>query len=194
MVFTTLGVVALLLLAHLLNVTGAVRDAVNAFGGIYFALIAIVALMVTRSRRGARKAWANINQVYAGTPTSRRNPSVCYSGVIAGQPYLIGGVQAVALDTAASVANGTPTFELGGAFSLSVTAKSSLSPSTNKAINPGDPIYYEGGTLDTASNMTYGGTLDANSSGVLFGHLDPTGPGIPTGTTVVATVMLDKGL
>ena len=156
-------------------------------------LAASLAWMIVISRR-ATKLLANINQIYPGTPTSRRNPSVCYSGVLSGNPYLIGGLPAVALDTAANVAGGTPTFELGGAFALTVTAKSSLSPSTGKAINPGDPIYADGGTLDAASNITYGFTLDANSGGVLFGHLDPTGPGITSGTTTTATVVLDKGL
>ena len=135
-----------------------------------------------------------INQVYAGTPTSRRNPGICYGGVTAGQPILIGVIAGVAMDTAANVANGIPTFELGGAFALTVTAKSSLSPSTNKVINPGDAIYADGGTLDTASNMTYGFTLDANSGGVLFGHLDPTGPALAAGTTGTVTVILSRGL
>ncbi len=136
----------------------------------------------------------NINQVYAGTPTSRRNPSVCYAGVISGSPILLGTVPAVALDTAANVAGTIPTFECGGSFSLAVTAKSSLSPSTGKAINPGDPIYADGGTLDAPSNMTYGFTLDANSGGVLFGYCDPTGPGLAINTTGPITVMLAKGL
>lgn len=134
------------------------------------------------------------NQVYAGSDTSRRNPAICLSTVTSGQPVLIGVVPAIALDTAANVANLTPTFLFGGSFSFSVTAKSALSPGTNKAINPGDPIYADGGTLDAASNMTTGFTLDANSGAVLFGHLDPTGPAIPTGTTAVATVLFSRGM
>jgi hypothetical protein len=110
--------------------------------------------------------------------------------VTAGQAVLIGKLPSVALDTAASVANGTPTFLFGGSFALSVTAKSSLSPSTGKAINPGDPIYADGGTLDSASNMTTGFTLDANSSGTLFGYLDPTGPALASGTTATVNVLL----
>jgi hypothetical protein len=135
-----------------------------------------------------------INQVYAGTDTSRRPPAISYPGVTAGQPYLIGVLPAVALDTAANVANNTPTMLFGGSFSLTVTAKSSLSPSTNKAINPGDPIYADGGTLDGASNITYGFTLDANSTSTLYGHLDPTGPAIAAGTTATATVLLSRGM
>ena len=131
-----------------------------------------------------------INQIYAGSNTSRRSPAVCYSGVTAGSPYLVGAEPAVAMDTAANVANNTPTFCFGGTFALTVTAKSSLSPSTNLAINPGDKIYADGGTLDSASNMKYGFTLDANSGGTFFGHLDPTGPGITAGQTVTANVMV----
>lgn len=135
-----------------------------------------------------------INQVYAGTDTSRRNPGICLSTVTSGQAVLIGVLPAFAQDAAANVANNTPTFLFGGSFSFSVTAKSSLSPSVNKAINPGDPIYADGGTLDAASNMTTGFTLDANSGGTLFGHLDPTGPALPAGTTAVVTVLLSRGM
>lgn len=131
-----------------------------------------------------------IDQAFTGTPTSRRNPGTCYASVVAGSPYLIGKLPAVALDTAANVASGTPTFLFGGSFALSVTAKSSLSPSTGATINPGDKIYAEGGTLDSASNMTYGFTLDANSSGTLFGYLDPTGPALTSGTTATVNVLL----
>jgi hypothetical protein len=142
----------------------------------------------------------NINQIYAGTDTSRRSPSICYAGLLAGQPVIMGStagghsVPGVSLDTAANVANGTPTIECGGGFALTVTAKSSLSPSTNAVINPGDPIYADGGTLDAASNMTYGFTLDANSGGVYFGNLDPTGPALPAGTTAVVTVVFARGM
>lgn len=135
-----------------------------------------------------------INQVFAGTDTSRRNPSACLSTVTSGQPVLIGVLPAVAMDTAANVANDTPTFLFGGSFSLSVTAKSSLSPSVNAAINPGDAIYADGGTLDSASNMTTGFTLDKNSGGTLFGYLDPTGPALASGTTDTVTVLLPRGM
>ena len=194
MLILTLAVVLFVLLMNALTVPEYAKQAADAVGAFYAIFVAFVAFVVTYSKRYARRAWANINQVYSGTPTSRRNPAVCYSGVTAGQPYLLGGLPAVALDTAANVANNIPTFELGGSFTLTVTAKSSLSPSTNKAINPGDAIYADGGTLDSASNMTYGFTLDANSGGTLFGHLDPTGPGLTSGTTATVTVTLDKGL
>jgi len=134
-----------------------------------------------------------INQIYAGTDTGRRQPATCYSGVLAGSPYLISGMPAVAMDTAANVAGNTPTFCLNGTYALSVTAKSSLSPSTGKTINPGDKIYADGGTLDSCSNMTYGFTLDANSGGTLFGYLDPSGPALTSGTTATVNVIVGPG-
>lgn len=135
-----------------------------------------------------------INQVYAGTDTSRRSPAVCLSTVVSNQPVLIGALPAVAMDTAANTANATPTFLFGGTFALTVTAKSGLSPSVGKAILPGDPIYADGGTLDAASNMTTGFTLDANSSGVLFGHCDPTGPGLAINLTGTVNVVFSRGM
>jgi hypothetical protein len=141
-----------------------------------------------------------INQIYAGTDTSRRNPGTCVSTLTSGQPVIVGNTGAghhmagVAMDTAANVANELPTILFGGSFALTVTAKSSLSPSVNAAINPGDPIYADGGTLDSASNMTTGFTLDANSSGAFYGNLDPTGPALAAGTTAVMTVVLPRGM
>ena len=135
-----------------------------------------------------------LNQSYTGTPTSRRSPLVSLSTVAAGDPVLIGSLPAIALDTAATVGGGEPTFLFGGSFALTVTAKSSLSPSVNHALKPGDPVYADGGTLDATSNMTTGFTLDANTGGVLFGHVDPTGPGLATGTTGTINILLPRGM
>ena len=135
-----------------------------------------------------------INQLFAGTDTSRRSPVKCVSTVVSGQPVLIGKMAAVSMDTASGVAAGTPTFCFGGTFTLSVTAKSTLSPSVGLAINPGDYIYADGGALDATSNMTTGFTLDANSGGVLFGHCDPTGPGLAAGVTGFINVCLTRGM
>jgi hypothetical protein len=141
-----------------------------------------------------------INQIYAGTDTSRRNPSKCVASLLSGQPVIVGATASghamagVSLDTAANVANQLPTILFGGSFALTVTAKSSLSPSVNADILPGDAIYADGGTLDTASNMTTGFTLDANSSGIFYGNLDPTGPKLTAGTTAVVTVVLARGM
>lgn len=168
--------------------------------GIAAALAWIITIMRRAVNLVPKVAHAMINQIYAGTDTGRRNPAACYSGVLAGQPILIGKttgsinpMRCVALDTAANVANTLPTFLFNGSFALTVTAKSSLSPSTNAVINPGDPIFADGGTLDSGSNMTYGFTLDANTSGVFFGRLDPSGPALTAGTTAVVTVIIDGG-
>lgn len=122
------------------------------------------------------------NQVLTGAPTSRRF-ALCPTTVLAGDAVLLGGIPAVALDNYQSLTGGT-TFLLNGTFSLSVTAKSSLSPSVSAVINPGDKVYYDGGTLDATTNVTTGGTIDKNSStGTLFGNLDPETTAVSSGTT-----------
>jgi predicted RecA/RadA family phage recombinase len=127
-----------------------------------------------------------INQLFTGTPSSRRQVALPVN-IVAGQAILVGNEPAVALDNyQANIGGATCLFN--GTFSLAVTAKSSLSPSTGKQVKPGDPIYADGGTLDTATNVTWGFTLDANSSGVLFGHCDPTGLGLVSATTGVIGV------
>lgn len=168
--------------------------------GVAIALAWLITIMRRAVNLRPRKLFAMINQIYAGTDTSRRNPSVCVSTLVAGQPLLIGNTAAghhmsgVSMDTAANVANSLPTILFGGSFALTVTAKSSLSPSTGETINPGDPIYADGGTLDSASNMTTGFTLDANSNAPFFGNLDPTGPALLSGTTATVTVVLPRGM
>lgn len=58
-----------------------------------------------------------------------------------------------------------------GMFFLTVSAKTSINPGTGKAINPGDPIYADGGTLDVTDGLLYGFTLNANNStGWIYGH------------------------
>lgn len=91
------------------------------------------------------------------------------STVVANDPLLLGSMAAVAENSYNSATGNAPlVFE--GAFLLSVTAKTSLSPSTGSAVKPGDKIYADtDGTLDTGTNVTRGFTLDKNSSGTLFG-------------------------
>ena len=125
-----------------------------------------------------------INQLYTGTPSSRRQIA-CPTTVQAGDPLLVGTEPCVALDSYQANIGGT-TVLLNGSFSLSVTGKSSLSPSVNAQIKPGDKIYADGGVLDATTNVTTGFTLDVNTGGVLFGHLDPTGPGVASGVTAPA--------
>ncbi len=131
-----------------------------------------------------------INQVFEGTPSSRRQV-LLPTNIIAGQMILVGTMPGVALDSYQSNIGGA-TVDFNGSFSLSVTAKSSLSPSVGAAVNPGDKLYADGGTLDTATNVTYGFTLDKNSStGVFFGRLDPSALGIlTTVTNASATVII----
>ena len=58
-----------------------------------------------------------------------------------------------------------------GAFFLTVSAKSSINPGSGVAINPGDLVYADGGTLDTVDGLLYGFTLNVNSStGWKFGR------------------------
>ncbi len=133
-----------------------------------------------------------INQIYSGTPSSRRQV-LLPTTIVAGQAILVGTEPAVALDSyQANIGGATCLFN--GSFSLSVTAKSSLSPSVGAAVNPGDKLYADGGTLDSATNVTYGFTLDKNSSsGVLFGRLDPSAATIlSAATNTAATVVVGE--
>lgn len=130
------------------------------------------------------------NQVYTGTPTSRRQV-VLPSTILAGDPILVGILPGVCLDNyQTNVAGATVLFN--GSFTLSVTAKSSFSPSVGAALKVGDKVYADGGTLDTATNVRYGFTLDANSStGILFGEIDASGAAIlASATDTAATVKL----
>jgi predicted RecA/RadA family phage recombinase len=132
------------------------------------------------------------NQVYTGTPTSRRF-ALCPSTVVAGDAVLIGQIPAVALDTYSSVTLGT-TFLTNGTFTLTVIAATVVSPITGSACNPGDKIYATG-TLDATTNVTTGLTLSKASGGTLFGRLDPAGTAITSGTTdTAASVVLTEGI
>lgn len=85
------------------------------------------------------------------------------------------------------VPTGNIAANLIGVFYLTVTAKSALSPGTNKAFAPGDPVFYDGGTYDSVTGITYGGTLDANSGGTYFGN---TLDAVVAGVTQVVRVRL----
>lgn len=126
-----------------------------------------------------------INQIFSGTPSSRRQV-LLPATVKAGDAILVGSEPAVALDSyQANIGGATCLFN--GSFALSVTAKSSLSPSTGSQVNPGDKLYADGGVLDAATNVTTGFTLDKNSStGVLFGRLDPSAASISSSATNTA--------
>lgn len=112
------------------------------------------------------------------------------TSIVSGQPILIGKLAGVASESY-TPPTGTPTgqvnVQLKGAFFLTVTAATVLSPPTTSAIKPGDIIYADGGTLDTATNVTYNFTLDKASGGVVFGNsLDA----LTAGTTAVVRVRL----
>lgn len=130
------------------------------------------------------------NQVYTGTPTSRRFVA-CPSTVKSGDPVLIGKVPAVALNDYES-ATGGAVFLMNGTFTLSVTGATQKSPQVNAAMNPGDKVYAEG-TLDVTTNVTTGLFLSATPGDTFFGNLDPTGPGVGSGLTVNANVILVIG-
>lgn len=102
-------------------------------------------------------------------------------GPVSGEPLMFGtgtapgyGLAGVAQNSytpPTGVPTGTVSVDFEGAYNLTVIAKSSLSPSTGKAINPGDKIYADGGTLDTTTGCLYGFTLDVNSSsGIYYGN------------------------
>ena len=143
---------------------------------------------------GGGLLFGNINQIYTGTPTSRRQPIACPTTVKSGDAVLIGNVPAVALDDYQANIGGT-TFEFGGSFNLTVIGQSG-SPLTSHGIKPGDKVYAEGGSYDSATNFTTGFTLNGDSTnGVFFGYLDPSSPAVTSGATLTsATVLLPNGM
>jgi predicted RecA/RadA family phage recombinase len=143
---------------------------------------------------GGGLLFGNINQVYTGTPTSRRQPIACPSTVKSGDAVLIGSVPAVALDDYQSNIGGT-TFEFGGSFNLTVVGQSG-SPLTGHAVKPGDKVYAEGGSYDAATNFTTGFTLNGDSTnGTFFGYLDPSSAAVTSGVTLTsAVVLLPQGM
>lgn len=114
-----------------------------------------------------------INQIFSVTPTKTRNAQLPSTETLAGTPQFIGALPCINLDAYQSNVGGATCY-FDGAYSVSVTAKSSLSPSVGAAIKPGDPIYASGGSRDATTNVLTGFTLCADSGGTLWGYLDPT--------------------
>lgn len=114
----------------------------------------------------------------AGVGPNSGDPLLFGTGTAPG--FGLAGVAQNSYTPPTGVATGNISVDFEGVYFLTVTAKSALSPSTGKAINPGDKIYADGGTLDATTGCTYGFTLDANSSsGVYFGNaLDALGSGL----------------
>ena len=126
------------------------------------------------------------NQIFTGTPTSRRF-ALCPTTVKQGDAVLIGVIPAFALDDYQSNTGGA-TFLQNGSFTATVVAATVISPQTGSQVNPGDQLYASG-TLDTATNITTGLTISKASGGTAFGKLDPSAPLITSGTTsTTATV------
>jgi hypothetical protein len=125
------------------------------------------------------------------------------AAILSGAPAVIGTLAAVANENGnPNSPNATSTydvcsFDLEGVFNLTVTAKSSLSPSTGSAVEPGDKIYADGGTADSNSGVTLGFTLDKNSGGTLFGTAvsmsGGAGPLLASNATGVIAVRLKEG-
>ena len=132
------------------------------------------------------------NQVYTGTPSSRRQwtlPNVA-TFATAGQPVLKGVTPGVTLDAYQSASLGCTVLE-NGSFGLTVIARSANSPLVTSQVNPGDQLYVSPntGTFDAATNITYGFVLDKNPAGVPFGRYDESQVAIPAGTTNTAAVV-----
>lgn len=126
-----------------------------------------------------------INQLYSVTPTKTREVKFPSTITVPGTPLLLGELPCTNLDAYQdTIGGGTCYFD--GAFSFTVVGASSISPFTGLAINPGDPIYALGGTLDADTNVTSGFTLCADPSGVPFGTLNSLANPIGSGATDTA--------
>lgn len=155
-----------------------------------FAAIALAWLITIMRRAKVCYANSNTDLVRAEYITM---PVPAAANVVQNQPLMFGtpvGLAGIA-GNAYTPPTGIPTGNVGvtfiGAFLLSVTAKSALSPSVNKAIAPGDKVYADGGVYDATTGCTYGFTLDANSGGAYFGNaLDA----VAAGTTATVRVRL----
>lgn len=129
-----------------------------------------------------------MNQLYTGTPSSRRNVQLP-SSVSAGDLVLVGQIPAVALDAYQAAVTGA-TVLMNGSFNLFVISRSANSPLVNTSIKPGDKLYVSGGTLDATTNVRYGGTIDANPSGTFIGYYDPTQAAMTSGAGATVGVLL----
>jgi hypothetical protein len=132
------------------------------------------------------------NQVYSGTPTSRRF-GACPTTIVAGDAVLIGNstgvdMPAVALNSY-SAATGGAVFSFSGSFNLTVIGATVVSPQTPAAIPPGGRVYGTG-TRDATTGVTYGLTLSATPGDQFFGFIDPSYVGgVSSGATDTAAVV-----
>ena len=129
------------------------------------------------------------NQVYTGTPTSRRF-ALCPSTVVAGDAVLVGDQPAFALNAYSSLTGGA-TFCFNGTYTATVVGAAYLSPPVSAAINPGDKLAAVG-TLDATTNVTTGLRIFkgiSGTEGTPFGCLDPNGTVITSGATDTAAMV-----
>ena len=126
--------------------------------------------------------------------------SLAYPVLLTSVPLLLGTLAMVANENngdATRPATGNVSTDTSGAFRLTVTAATGLSPLVGSAINPGDKIYADGGTTDATTGIKYGFTLDKNSGGTLFGTAvsttGQTGPLLGAGATGAIAVLLQRG-
>ena len=131
------------------------------------------------------------NQIYTGTPTSRRF-ALCPTTVVAGDAVLLGSIPAFALNSYSALTGGT-VFCSNGTFTASVVGQRYLSPPVSAVIKPGDPLAAIG-TLDATTNVVTGLTIFSGvgapwtetgpNSGVFpFGVLDPSYTSVTSGAT-----------
>lgn len=123
------------------------------------------------------------NQIYTGTPTSRRF-SPCPSTVKSGDAVLLGSVPAFALNDYSSLTGGA-VFCTNGTFTATVVGAGYLSPPVSMAINPGDKLSAVG-TWDATTNVTTGLRIFngiSGTAGAPFGVLDPTYVQVGLGAT-----------
>jgi hypothetical protein len=117
---------------------------------------AILAWLITISRR-AKHLIAMQNQLYTGTPTSRRQVVLPNVGqfATAGQPILIGATPAVTLDAYQANFGGCTVLE-NGSFLLTVIGRSANSPLVTAKVNPGDQLYVSPNTAtyDATTNVS----------------------------------------
>lgn len=106
--------------------------------------------------------------------------------ISSGDPVMVGDIPGVAETTEA---DGVATISMEGAYFLSVLASDGISPISGVALKPGDPVYADGGSTDSTTNITSGFTLDADDSKPLFGYvLD----GVTSGATATVRVKLHQ--
>lgn len=123
-----------------------------------------------------------LNEIFQDRPGDARFHK-CPSGVVSGDPVLIGDLPAVAGDNYDSVKGGT-WFRFAGTYELTVIAATVVSPITGSAVKQGDTIYVTG-SLDSTTNVTTSLVLSKATGGTKFGTYDsPTD--ITSGTTDTA--------